>query len=469
MPFHPATAEELQGHIAKLEADLERLSRCDQLTGLLNRVAFLSEVDEHLARPQAAIRGGAMIEISVRGIPRISGTLGRHVADYVISALAARLNRMELPAHTSSRIDHSHFAILLHEVADPLEALSTTRDILTTLGQTVDWLDRHLTVELAAGVALAADNEGDAANFLLNAELAMKSATTRGGPAYAFFNPNLAQSAKRRNDVLNALQTCLENNYLSLNYQPFFDAKTRQLAGFEALLRLNTPELGAVSPGEFIPVAEEAGLVERIGAWVLAEACSAAASWPNNLTVSVNISPEQFYSGTLVTDVHNALEMASFPAYRLEVEITEGTFLKESDAVISQLSTLREMGCAIALDDFGIGYSSLSYLWKFPFSKLKIDRAFVSALDSTDLVRGVLQSIITLAENLGLKVTAEGIETDAQSEVLTQMGANYLQGFLLSRPLRASDLPALMQKVKRGSFPEPSNVAQLFDITKVAG
>ena len=469
MSFQPVTAEEMQHRIAKLEADLERLSRCDQLTGLLNRVAFLGVVDDHLARPQAAIRGGAMIEISVRGIPRISGTLGRHVADYVISALASRLNRMELPAHTTSRIDHNHFAILLHEVADPLEALTVTKDILTTLNQSVDWLDRHLTVELAAGVALAADNQGDAANFLLNAELALKSATTRGGPAYAFFNPNLAQSSKRRNDVLQALQGCIQNNHLSLNYQPVFDAKTRQLAGFEALLRLNTPELGSVSPGEFIPVAEETGLIERIGAWVLAEACTAASSWPSNLMLAVNISPEQLYSGSLVTDVHNALEMASFPAYRLELEITEGTFLNESDAVISQLSTLREMGCSIALDDFGIGYSSLSYLWKFPFSKLKVDRAFVSALDSTTVVRGVLQSIIGLAENLGLKVTAEGIETEAQAAELTNMGANYLQGFLLSHPLRASDLPALMLKAKRSQLPDTANVDHLFDVTKIAG
>ena len=365
--------------------------------------------------------------------------------------------------------DHNHFALLLHEVADPLEALTVTKEILTTLNQSVDWLDRHLNVELAAGVALAADNEGDAANFLLNAELALKSATMRGGPAYAFFNPNLAQSAKRRNDVLIALQSCFEGNYLSLNYQPVFDSKTRQLAGFEALLRLNTPELGSVSPVEFIPVAEESGLIERIGAWALAEACGAASTWPSNLTVAVNISPEQFYSGTLVTDVHNALELASFPAYRLELEITEGTFLKDSDAVLTQLSTLREMGCSIALDDFGIGYSSLSYLWKFPFSKLKIDRAFVDALDSTAVARGVLKSIIGLAENLGLKVTAEGIETETQAAALTGLGADYLQGFLLSRPLRAADLPTLMQKVKRSNLPEAANLDSHFDVTKIAG
>ena len=469
MTFQPATAAEMQDRISKLETDIEWLSRRDQLTGLFNRVAFLAEVDNHLLSKNGPNRGGAMVEIVVRGVPRISGTLGRHVADYVISSLAARLNRMLLPTNTTARIDHNHFAILLHDINDPLEALTLAKEILANLSQSVDWLDRHLNVELAAGVALATDNEGDGANFLHNAELALKSATTRGGPAYAFFNPALAQGAKRRNDVLLALQSCIEKNQLSLSYQPVFDSKTRQLAGFEALLRFYTPELGSVPPGEFIPVAEEAGLIDRIGTWALAEACNAASAWPSNLIVAVNISPEQFYSGSLVTVVHNALEMASFPAYRLELEITEGVFLKDSDAVLSQLSTLREMGCSIALDDFGIGYSSLSYLWKFPFSKLKIDRAFVSALDSTVVAKGVLQSIIGLAENLGLKITAEGIETEAQAKALTDLGANYLQGFHLGYPTKVADLPGLMMKAVSGRFPEAANSDQLNMVAKFAG
>ncbi len=455
MTFQPATTVELRDRISRLEADLERLSRCDPLTGLLNRVAFLSEVDSHLARHRTY---GSLIEISVHGIPRISGSLGRHVADYVISALAARLNMMQIPNHCSSRIDHNHFAVFLPQVSDPLEALTNAKEILAKLNEGVDWLDRHLTVNLIAGVALAADNEGDASHFLMNAELALKSAAARGGPGYAFFNPVLANSARRRNGVLLALQTCIEKNQLSLNYQPVFDAKTNDLSGFEALLRLNTTELGSVSPAEFIPVAEESGLIVRLGAWALAEACNAAASWPSNLTVAVNISPEQFYSGSLVTDVHNALELSSFPAYRLELEITEGTFLKDSDAVLSQLSNLREMGCSIALDDFGIGYSSLSYLWKFPFSKLKIDRAFVSALDSTPVARGVLRSIIALAENLGLKVTAEGIETAEQAATLAELGADLLQGFHLGMPTRAVDLPGLVLNTIRKRMPEPANM-----------
>ena len=314
------------------------------------------------------------------------------------------------------------------------------------LATPVDWVDRKLTVELAAGVALAVDNDGDALNLIHNAELALKSASSRGGPGYAFFNPALAQSARRRNDVLLALQGAIENHSLSLNYQPIFEATTGRLAGFEALMRMNSSELGLVSPGEFVPVAEETGLINRLGAWGLAEACRVAATWPQNLTVSVNISPEQFYSGTVVTDVHNALELSSFPAYRLELEITESTLLKDYDMVLTQLTTLRDMGCPIVLDDFGTGYSSLSYLWKFPFSKLKMDRTFVHAMDTMPMARGILQSIITLSKNLGLKITAEGIETPAQAETLAKFGADSLQGFLLGRPAEEVDLASFVLK-----------------------
>ncbi|MDE2383751.1 MAG: GGDEF domain-containing protein [Alphaproteobacteria bacterium] len=446
MPGPNTTTLDLEDRIRRLEGDIEHLSRHDQLTGLLTRAAFISILDKMPVPQERAKRHGALIEVAVRGVPRISGTMGRHVGDYVISALAARLNLLPLPHSTKARIDHSHFAVLLPDVSDPLEALTAAKEIIATLSTPVDWVDRKLSVDLAAGVALAADNDGDATNLIHNTELALKTATTRGGPGYAFFNPALAQSARRRNDVLLALQTAVDNHSLYLNYQPIYDATRGRLVGFEALMRMKSPELGPVSPAEFIPVAEEAGLISRLGAWSLAEACRAASNWPQHLTLSVNISPEQFYAGNLVTDVHNALELWSFPAYRLEIEITESTLLKDSDTVLSQLSTLREMGCAVVLDDFGTGYSSLSYLWKFPFSKLKIDRAFVTALDSSPMAKGILQSIIGLAKNLGLKITAEGIETEAHAQTLITLGADLLQGYYMSRPVEEVDLAHVVLK-----------------------
>jgi diguanylate cyclase (GGDEF)-like protein len=446
MTLSKATPEELEERIHRLEADIDHMARHDQLTGLLTRNAFTTLVDEHLRTIAETAPTGALIEIALRGIPRIAGTLGRHVSDYVIAALAARLNLLPFPKGAKARIDHSHFAILLPDLANPLDALTAAKELVVAMSSPVDWIDRKLTVNLCAGVALCADNDGDGSNLIHNAELALKTAAARGGPGYAFFNPVLAQSAKRRNDVLLALHTAIDSQSLNLHYQPVFESGSGKLSGFEALMRLESPEFGTITPAEFIPVAEESGLINRIGAWALAEACRAASAWPQHLTVSVNMSPEQFYSGTVVTDVHNALELWSFPAYRLELEITESTLLKDSEPVLSQLSTLREMGCPIVLDDFGTGYSSLSYLWKFPFSKLKIDRAFVNAIDSTPLARGILKSIIGLAKNLGLKITAEGIETPLHAVMLTGLGADFLQGYLMGRPVPEVDLAAIVLK-----------------------
>jgi diguanylate cyclase (GGDEF)-like protein len=438
--------EQLRKDKAQLENDIAHLIRHDQLTGLMSRSAFVTEVDQYLAEVDHSQIKGAMIEIGIRGLPRITGSLGRHVGDYVISSLAARLNAMREDDSLCCRLDYWSFAVFIAKVNDPLEALIKAKKFLEALSQTVDWVDRKLSLDVGAGVALTSAEDFQAATLLQNAGLALKAATDKGGPGYGFYNPALAQAAKRRADVLQVLHDATEKQLISLHYQPIFSASTGELISFEALMRLNDPELGSISPVEFIPVAEESGLINHLGAWALAEACRVAANWPPHLTVSVNISPEQFYSGTLMTDIHNALELSSFPAYRLEVEVTESTMLKDSEMVLSQLSTLRDMGCAIVLDDFGTGYSSLSYLWKFPFSKLKIDRSFVQALDSSPLVRGMLQSIIDLSRNLGLKITVEGIETPAHVEALREFNCDFMQGFYSGRPANETDIAAIILK-----------------------
>jgi diguanylate cyclase (GGDEF)-like protein len=430
----------------QLEKDIAHVLRHDQLTGLMNRTAFVSEVDQIMTRADYAATSAAIIEIGIRGIPRLAGSLGRHVADYVISALAARLNAIRDQNSLCCRLDYWSFAIFIPLIHDPLEALTTAKTVIEALSVPVDWVDRPLKMELGAGVALTVEGQHEAIELLEKAGLALKSATEKNGPGYAFFNPALAQIAKRKANVLQALQDSTEQHLFKLEYQPFYATKSGQLVGFEALMRMHHPVLGVISPAEFIPVAEESGIITKLGAWALAEACREASSWPSQLTVAVNISPEQFYSGTLLSDVHNALELSSFPAYRLELEITEGTMLKDSDMVMSQLSSLRDMGCAIVLDDFGTGYSSLSYLWKFPFSKLKIDRSFIKALDDSHLVRGMLRSIIDLSRNLGLKITAEGIETQSHVTVLKDFSCDYIQGYLTGRPAAQTDLPAIILK-----------------------
>jgi EAL domain-containing protein (putative c-di-GMP-specific phosphodiesterase class I) len=362
----------------------------------------------------------------------------------MVSALAARLHAMAEKTTLCCRLDYRSFAVFVPRITDPLEAMTLAKTFVTRLCEPVDWVDRKLTIDVGAGVVLSSLDERDATSMLQNAGLAYKSATDRGAPGYAFFNPNLAQASRRRADVVSAIHDALDHQYLSLHYQPFFNSATGALSGFEALVRLNHPVHGFVSPQEFIPVAEATGLISKIGGWALAEACRTASTWPQHLTIAVNVSPEQFLDGTLMTDIHNALELSSFPAYRLEVEITESTMMSDADVVLSQLDALREMGCAIVLDDFGTGYSSLSYLWKFPFSKLKFDRSFVEAMEQKPKVRGMLTSMMSLSRNLGLKVTAEGIETPSQAAMIQDMQCDYIQGYLTGRPAPAQDLAAIV-------------------------
>jgi diguanylate cyclase (GGDEF)-like protein len=439
-----AELEQLRRHAARLEEDIARLITVDQLTGLLNRAAFMSRVDAHFkaAGPNAPL--SAMIEFGLSGLPRITGALGRHVGDYLLSAISARLHALAETNALCCRLDYRSFAIFIPNITDPLEAMTKAKSFLIRLSEPIDWVDRKLSVEIGAGVALSGTGENEATLLLQHAGLAYKSATERGGPGYAFYNPALAQTAKRRADIISAMQDAIEKHYLSLNYQPFFNSQSGELAGFEALVRLNHPVYGFIAPGEFIPIAEQVGLISKIGGWALAEACRTAVQWPQHLTVAVNVSPEQFLDGTLMTDVHNALELSSFPAYRLEVEITESTMMGDADVVMSQLEALREMGSAVVLDDFGTGYSSLSYLWKFPFSKLKIDRSFVQAMEHKPRVKGMLTSIMSLSRNLGLKVTAEGIETDVQASMIQDMQCDYIQGFLTGKPVLAEDIPAFI-------------------------
>jgi predicted signal transduction protein with EAL and GGDEF domain len=435
----------LRDQNAQLERDVVHLIKHDQLTGLYSRAAFLGQVDRELQARDPLAKPSVMIEFAIGGLPRIAGSLGRHASDYIIAALAARLNHdTEFAGMVAGRLDYSNFAVFVPDVSDGMKALSIAKKTIGMLKSPIDWIDRSITLEATAGVAMSGLDANDGHTLLHNAGLALRQAADRFGPSYRFFNPALAEASRRRLEVTTAIEEAVEQKYLMLQYQPVFSLTTGELTSFEALLRMNHPKLGFISPADFIPIAEDTGLISKIGAWSLAESCKAAVQWPDHITVAVNVSPEQFYNGSLLTDVHHALEMSNFPAYRLEIEITESTMLRDSEIVLSQLNALREMGCAIVLDDFGTGYSSLSYMWKFPFSKLKIDRTFIQAIDSTAIVKQMMLSIIELSRMMGLKVTAEGVETEAQADVVKGFGCDYVQGFLCGKPASERDLAAVI-------------------------
>ena len=428
----------------RIEAQVARLSRFDSLTDLPNRAHFLKLVDRHLHDRGAHDRQSALILIEISGVDNLGRTAGQQAVDDVVVRLAHRLVDIGIKDSDVAAIDHVRFGLFLHQAEDAFSVLALAKQLTVELTQEAAIGGHAVPLHVHAGIVLSGSDGNDSLSLLRNAELALQTAQEQGGTGYGFFNPEFAKDARRRIAIQRAISDALANRAFRLDFQPVYSIRTGELNGFEALIRLHDEELGAISPAEFIPIAEQSGLIGRIGSWCLDEACRVASHWPPHLLVSVNLSPSQFYSGTLITDIRQALDANQFPAYRLEVEITEGTLLKDSDLVLQQLSVLREMGVAVALDDFGTGYSSLSYLWKFPFSKIKIDRSFINALNETRSARGMLSSIIKLGHGLGLTVTAEGIETTDQLEVLRQLGCDLAQGYLLDRPARVADLAAII-------------------------
>ena len=438
----------------RAERRIEHLEFRDPVTGLANRAAFMKRASERLAAMKTGGPLSALIKIELAGLEAIDQSLGHAAADHMVATLASRLLTMTPQDGLVARLDHWRLAIFVAGIADPIDILRFAKDIAAELGMPADWQGQRLSVQALAGIALAPVDGATAEELARSAKLALDFCKEPGSPGYGFFNPQVVQASRRRMDVQRALNDAVAAQSFRLEFQPVFQIKTGELAGFEALMRLEDPRLGPISPAEFIPAAEQSGLISRLGAWCLDEACRVAAEWPAHLVVAVNLSPSQFYSGTLISDVHRALDLAKFPAYRLEVEITEGTLLRESEVVMEQLRILREMGVAVVLDDFGTGYSSLSYLWKFPFSKIKIDRAFVAALDTAASARGVLRSIVRLGRGLGLAVTAEGIETAKQLTALRELGCDLAQGYLLGRPARVEDVAAIVMRNFAQALPQ---------------
>ncbi|BBB09291.1 diguanylate cyclase/phosphodiesterase [Sphingopyxis sp. EG6] len=270
-----------------------------------------------------------------------------------------------------------------------------------------------------------------------NADLALYRAKRDGKSTYQFFERSLDEQARYRRQMELDLRLAIRDGGFELHFQPLYSLQEERLKAFEALIRWPHPERGMISPAEFIPLAEETGLIVQIGEWVVREACRQAASWPGDLAVAVNISPKQFLSPNLATVVLSALATSGLPATRLELEITESIFISNVERTLDALHGLRKLGVRIALDDFGTGYSSLSYLRSFPFDKLKIDQSFVRDLTAGGNANAVIRAITTLADALGMETLAEGVEDEAQAEILRQEGCRQIQGYLLSRPINA--------------------------------
>ena len=438
------------------------LAHYDALTGLANRHHFRNQLAELLQPADGTEPAFAVLCLDLDHFKTINDTLGHAVGDGLLQEVAQRLQSRTRRSDTVARLGGDEFAVILRGVASAEEAELLTHRLLDGLQAPCEVQGSHIAVRTSIGVAMAPRDGTEIDTLLNNADLALYAAKSAGRGEFRFFAPQMAALTRRRLIIEQALRQALARDELSLDFQPVLQLGDGQVVGFEALLRWQHPELGEVAPAEFVPVAEEAGLITEIGRWVLARACQAARGWPEALTVAVNVSPVQAMSPDLLGTAQQALREAGLAPQRLELEITESIFLNETGATMAVLRTLREAGVRIALDDFGTGYSSLAYLRRFPFDTLKIDRSFVRELLSRRDARAIVKMIVGLARTLHMKVVAEGVEEPAQASVLRRYGCDAMQGYLAARPMKAAEvLPFLADWALHPQLPLPEPPATM--------
>jgi len=376
----------------------------------------------------------------------INDTLGHGIGDQLLRKVADRLKGACRKDDVVARVGGDEFVILQPGISGRDDADRLAARLVDLVGRTYV-LNGH-TVNIGASVGVALNKPQSLARDLLrDADLALYEAKRAGKSRYRFFEPSMGILLRERRELEVDLRRALALKQFELHFQPFLDLANNTVNGFEALIRWNHPLKGIVPPLNFIPVAEENGLIVKIGKWVIRSACEAAASWPGELVVAVNVSPLQFKADTLLATVAAALERSGLPAHRLELEITESALLDDTSNVLMTLHALRDLGVRISMDDFGTGYSSLSYLQKFPFNKIKIDRSFVANSDADN--RAILKAVSGLGNTLGMATTAEGVETAEQLERIREQSCTHVQGFYTGRPMTASDVAMfLMQDYK---------------------
>jgi diguanylate cyclase (GGDEF)-like protein len=431
------------------DARIAYLANHDPLTALPNRRMFR----ELLGKSLEALKAGDHVAVHCIDLDRfkeVNDTLGHPIGDRLLTSCAERLREAVGPGHFLARLGGDEFAIVQPSVADPNDASALAERIVESFSLPFSVEGHDLLIGTSVGIALSPADGISADELIKNADLAMYRAKADGRGNWRLFERGMDARLHARRALENDLRKAISLQQLEIYYQPVFSLKRAEVTGFEALLRWNHPRRGMISPAEFIPVAEETGLIVPIGDWVLRRACETASLWPAHIKVAVNLSPVQFRNQGLVHGIVSALAASRLDPERLELEITESVLLNDSEANLLALHHLRGLGIRIALDDFGTGYSSLSYLRSFPFDKLKIDRSFVRGLSMGDESALIVRSIADLGHNLGMITTAEGIETLSQLELLHQMGCCEVQGYLISPPRPESHVAGLIHAFQPG-------------------
>ena len=426
----------------KQQADLRIhfLAHHDTLTGVLNRGRF-AEALGNLLITLAPDRSFAIHFIDIDHFKAINDTFGHDGGDVVLRTIAERLTAMVRREDAVARLGGDEFVVVQADAATKEAAESFGRRILAEMARPMPFKDQEISITVSIGVALAPEDGRTTDRLLKSADLAVYKSKTDGRNCVRVFLPEMDAQLMARVKLEKSIREAVATGHFVLHYQPMYEILNRRLIGFEALVRMPADDGTLIPPMIFIPVAEEMRLIDKIGAWVLDEACRTAANWPAPLTVAVNMSPAQFASGRVSEIVAEALRGSGLDARRLEIEITESLLLADSNGAMNELTKLKAMGVAIVMDDFGTGYSSLSYLWRFPFDKIKIDRSFMLGLDRSGRdAETVVKTIVALGRELGMRVTVEGVEKASQATFLEGFDSDQAQGFFFGRPVPASEI-----------------------------
>ncbi len=430
----------LRPSLRQAETRVRYMAHHDVLSGALNRASFNEMLKQAAWRRAEGGPAFALLCIDLDHFKEVNDSLGHAAGDEVLRVATQRLKACVREGDQVARLGGDEFAVVLLGVASVAAVTPLAQRIVEALSQSYDVGDQRLRCGGSVGVAIHGVDATDPDDLLGKADLALYRAKAQGRGTFSFYDVAMDQQMQTRRELTRDLRDAIAANQMSLHYQPLYGRDARTLIGYEALLRWQHPKRGNIAPVEFIALAEETGVIDAIGVWVLRRACTEAAGWPAPLTVAVNLSAMQFASDNLVQLVTQALSDAGLAPERLELEITESLLMNNTEQVMGVLRSLSAMGISIAMDDFGTGYSSLAYLWRFPFDKVKIDRAFTHNLGHDAKVGVIVHSIISLAHSLDIRVNAEGVETPSQMAALQDRGCDELQGFLLGRPGPADGL-----------------------------
>jgi diguanylate cyclase (GGDEF)-like protein len=423
----------------RAQEQIAHMARHDALTDLPNRVLLRERLEHELKRVK---RGEllAMLCLDLDHFKSVNDTLGHPIGDELLKLVADRLRGCTREPDTIARLGGDEFAIIMTQLQKPADAAVLARRIREAIIKPYQIDGHQIVSDISIGISVAPLDGTEPDRLMKNADLALYGAKAEGRGTFRFFEQEMDTRMKARRDLELDLRTALTQNEFELYYQPLVNLETNEISAFEALIRWNHPIRGLISPAEFIPIAEDTGLIIPIGEWVLATACQEAVNWPDHVKIAVNLSPAQLKSRSLLKVVTSALADSNMAANRLQLEITESLLMQNTFATLATLHELRKLGVQIAMDDFGTGYSSLSYLRSFPFDKIKIDRSFIQDLSNGAEPLAIVNAVAGLAKCLNMVSTAEGVETQQQFEALQAIGCTEMQGYLFSKARPADEV-----------------------------